>query len=252
MYVPNRNRVQEVTIEGRVANQQIINRYHLRASTPPGAAGGSDGSSSSLLTSFRDRFRQHMLPAIYAAYRVVRYIMVEIDGVYVEYDNPDTGEGRRFSNSYDASAKEVLKAVSPADDGKAPGTTDYLPTHECLRVYKQPMNFRRGFFESSYNRYCPFMKTDLDAAAPERWTAALVTTWNTALGTWLSSSMDDGGTAGAFWAMAIWSPGYFSTKIAPSTDLWKGSELVLTMTASPFVGTQVSRRFDSTGIAEGR
>jgi len=243
MYVPERSRVQQIVIDGRVNNQQIVNIFYLRNSTP---AAGGDGSSVTLLSAFRTAFRATIRQQMHDSWTVASYVMTEISDVIQVGATP-----LRLKTVFDPEKKEWFPGTA-ADTGViALGVM--LPAHEALRAKATPMTTRRGFFRGNGNRFAPFSEAAHDDTDPEKWTAAVVTAWNTELFNFISSSFSDGGAGGANWAPAIWSAPYFFKVVKPAGgSLYKGAELIGTFTASAYVGTQVTRRYNASGQFRGR
>jgi hypothetical protein len=121
-----------------------------------------------------------------------------------------------------------------------------------MRVRKLPANRRRGYYESNYNRFAPLTEADHADAAPEQWAAGTITAWQTAFTTWLGAVAGDGGAGADAWAAAVFSPEYHIRVSKPAgLPISAAAQLVLQVTASAYVGTQVTRRYSPTGLVRG-
>lgn len=117
------NNVVEVTVVASADGQMIVNRfdYLILVATGP-------GTSTDLLTTFRTRFRDEILPRLTSNYRVVRY---EVRRIVAGFPSalPPIRYGRVYDIDYDQ-----LVGVPVTDDGGV--ITAALPTFAAVTVRK--------------------------------------------------------------------------------------------------------------------
>jgi len=246
MFAPKAGTVLQVTVQADVAGQSIVNYFYFKFSNPGPAVTGGD--SQTFLNNFRTLYRAEILTFLLDVYFVRRYWVREIIDV-VEKVNQ---RGTRLQNVYNPTGLDYLNGSAADDNGTiSPLTTPLLPLHECVRCYKRPENPRIGFFKSAYNRFAPWLHTNLHTTQPEQWAAATVTQVQGHLTAFLAESVLDQ-PAGNGWNHAIWSPVYFFKWIKPlSGQPAAAAERVVQFIASSFVGTQTSRRYSPVGLIEG-
>jgi len=247
------NRVQEITVDARIENQQIIERYHFRSSDP--TSEGADGASSTFLGNFRTLYRAQILSFHYDNFSVARYWCREIDGAQI-YRNAIpavpprvTPTPAKWRSTYNTEGIDLLEGGVLDVGAVAVGASKMLPAHEALRARKVPIIHRIGYFKAGFTRFAGFSVGDKDAS-PEHWAAATLATVQTALDNVWNTNIGAGGVES--WKLAIWSPDYFGRVV--KTGSGRPSEAAPTLQAwIPLVtvGTQISRRYYPSGLKRG-
>jgi hypothetical protein len=244
-YTPNRQKVQHVVVQARANGQEIINNFYL---VPSQAGVGGDGSSVTLLTAFRAAYRL-VLGEFYDVYEVGFYWMREVtDAMLV------AGPPQRWETVYDVNKVEVLAGVLGVnlDEGQQSSVgVQLLPAHEALRVRKIPTVRRIGYFRSAYNRFCPWVESQIGDTW-EKWNAGFLVSIQVVLTAFNTTNFLDGGTGNASWDHGVWSATLFGRVIKPAGGpLTSAASAVASYTANPWIGTQVSRRFKPSGLFKG-
>jgi len=231
--------VLEVTVEGRVDNQTIINILHYRASDPT-----DTGGSDNWLTEFIDAYRLVMVQ-MYDAYTVSRYWLRGIDNAALIAAGPPSV----WRTMYNVKALDYREGTILDVGTKTAGVgEEYLPTHEAARVAKITGLKARGYFKAGYNRFCPWTQGELQAAH-DRWSAAFTTAFNTVLETFRATEIyGQFPHVGNGWNLAVWSPAYFGRIIKPDGgDPMEAAFTVDSYVLRPYVGTQTTRRYKPRG-----
>lgn len=249
MFIPQSNHVLQVTVDGRVDGQQLLNVFHYKYSSPD--TGPTGGASNTFLTNFRTAYRVLMDARMYAAYSVERYWIRSIYDVAVS----DAGPPPKYRPLYHPDMLDFLDGV-PGDGNDQGGLADpspYLPTYVSLRVLKNPENRRVGYLSRNYNRFGPFAGADLDADPTDHdlWTPGFVTNWTTAFGTFADAAIFDQ-VGGNGWDMACFSAQYHGLVGKPlASSITKAAEKVGSITIMQYAGSQISRRYKPRGGFQG-
>lgn len=241
MFAMDRTKPVEITVEARVREQLIINKFYYRNSAP--APGPSDGTSDIFLGNFAVAYQTFILPQFYDVYAVSRYWCRQIDDVLF-FPAPPPGHWR---NSY--RPDEDFLEGTPADvGGIASAGLQFMPVHEALRVYKRPTTFVRRYFKSTYNRFAPFAEND-QGDLPERWNVLFRTNRDTAFTNFNSTAIfSTAPPVGNGWFQSVWSPTYYGVVVKPAGGAIEvANPRVFSMLTRPYVGTQVSRRYNPSG-----
>lgn len=253
-YVLGRQAVQEMRVEGVVDSQMVVNNFHMMNNTP-GALPGETGNSAVLGNAFIAAYRAHILPVMNSAYRVVRYTMSEI--VRALLVGPVAT--RKPKTIYHEAKRQPAAGNAVQDIGAIPNA-NRLPLHDVLRVSKLPDNAAKGYFAGNYWRFSPFQEPDHSDTEAWRWTDTFLTPWQAAMTNFIGQVFNDGGPApDNEWKLCIWSPGFYINAAArmggdplTKTDAWLGARKIVDAKPSPYVGTQVSRRYSPQGLPEGK
>lgn len=247
MFEPDAATILQVTVDGRVSGQQIINTFYYRFAADTGT--GTGGSSVTFLTNFIIAYRLSIITNMYDLYSVHRYWVRGINGVAQKLGPPVTYEPVFHPDMLD------WRAGTSSDQGDlTPGAgVGYLPINAVLRVLKAPENPKRRYFNRNYNRFSPFTTSDLDTdvADHDKWKPALITAWNTAFTTFATANILDQ-AAGNGWDFGIFSPAYWWAVQRPiPKGVWYGFQKVTAPSAEDYVGTQVTRRYSPSGAYRG-
>jgi len=254
MYQPDKKHVQEIRVDARVHNQQVVTIFHLKSTDYTAT---SDGNSATLLNAFRGAYLA-WLGIMSDSYEVYAYVMTEIVGTVFRgpVDKP------HIYVKYKPNKREVLLGIA-GDVGQVP-TVAMLPMHECMRIFKRPASLARGYFAGNAWRVCPFLEGDHSDTQSEQWNQALLDAWNPVLANFVTTNLSDGGvTLPNTWKNAVWSAAYFQNVIRGGTDgtppagdaeghSHRAAQILAGAVVSPYVGTQVSRRFSPGGIPTGK
>lgn len=239
-YNVNRLNPQLVVVDARVNNQQVVNTFWYRHGT--GAAGS--GTSTSMLTEFRDAYRL-LLAFFWSTYVVANYTIREVNDAVLN--------GLIWQPVFDPFKVDGFPGVAPDDLGQLDASAEpMLPTHEALRVRKVPNIRVAGFHKSAYNRFAPWSEADHSNTAPERWVDGFITAINVPLGVFNNTTVDDGGANPQSWFHSVWSPVLYGRIVKPlGGPIYNAGSFCASYIASPYVGTQVTRRFSASGIFHG-
>jgi len=244
-YTPILNNPQYVVVEAVVNGQQIINTFWL----VHGQGGlAADGSSTLLLQSFRTAYRL-LLARFYNVYAVVKYSIREAESVLNTTFPPEEPFWITVWNPF---KYDELVAILPQDQGQIASVgQDLMPAHEALRVRKIPSPRRVGYFKAGYNRFCPWAEADANTVW-EKFNDDFVTLMQGVMTTFNATPFDGGG-ANPVWRHGLFSPTLHGRVSVPlGMSIYQSCTFVGEYKVIPWVGTQVSRRFKSTGRFQGR
>lgn len=158
------NQVVEVVVVASADGQMIVNRfdYLIQVATGP-------GTSADLLTTFRTRFRDEILPRLTSNYRVVRYEVRRVIAAFVTA-LPPLRYGRVYDMQYDQ-----LVGVPITDDGGV--ITAALPTFAAVTIRK--ITNLLGRQRRGSTRLAPIPEADTEAGG-NLLLAASQTLWQSA------------------------------------------------------------------------
>ena len=204
-FVPDSNKVLEVTVEGAAYTEQFINRYYFRFSDPD--SGPTGGTSTLFLTNFKTAYTTHVLNVMYDVFSVTRYwVRSIVNASQIVGVTPP-----KFKPVY-TRAEMDWKNGGVTDVGGETLAVDasYLPAGNALRLLKIPQTKYIGFFNKSYNRYGPFTTSELavTSALHDRWDSTFATAFQTALDTFHATAILDQ-AAGNGWYHCVWSLQYY-------------------------------------------
>jgi len=237
----------QLVVDARMFSQQIVNVYYFKYSVP--GSGLTAGSSTLFLTNFRATYRTNVLPLLVNTLTVSRYWLRSVHDVILKGPVGD----QNWEGVYDPTRLDFLDGAGPDVGGVAPGATGVLPASNAMRVRKDPTDRRVGYFNRSYNRYAPLNVNELDAdvADHDRWTAPTVNAWTLALNVFHQGAVFDQ-AGGNGWNHAVFSATYHGRVSKPAgLGLVEAASVVASASISPYVGTQVSRRYQPDGSFRG-
>lgn len=245
-FVLNPNRPMEVVVDATITSQQIVNKFYLKA-----GAGTALGSSDVLLANFRDNYRTNILPRLYDDYIVNNYTLREIDDVV---NKQPIGAPARWQNVYNPIGKDVLNGVPVTDAGVLTlgVSSEKLPAHEAIRCKKTPLNYWVGYFKGNYNRFTSWTSLEKHPTSREQWAAVSITSMNAALSAFNLFAMNAVLPGSNPYYNAVWSPQFYGAVVKPGGG---GTDLAVqycdVFVASSYVGTQLTRRYNTLGRPRG-
>lgn len=234
----------EITVDARINSQVIINTFHYRSvdATPL-----AQGDSMVFLLSFRAAFRLMMLTWFYDRYTVAGYWLRQIQSV----DPLPAAPRIRYLTDYDYKAGEVQDVGSDVS-----GALHFLPVHEALRCRKFPETLKRNYFKACYNRFGGWAEQDAGADGYEKWNNAFIANANPNLEDFRAETLFGfDPPAGNGWQLACFSPQYLRDVVQTSVPPGAPRNAAIRCSAyiaDPFVGTQVSRRYNPGGGFRGK
>ncbi len=242
--------MQLVTVNGRLAGQQIINRFWYRYVGPQ--PDPDFEVSSVFLTQFRTAFRAQILASYYSTYTVLSYEVKECDGVLITSPGPPA----KYRAQFDVNKLDLLLGAGPDVGALAPGAGTLCPAHEALRIKLLPTSRALGYQKGNYLRVAAgFPDTLKDPADREKWTAGTVTTYSGAFGGFVATAI----SGVAVPAGSGWKPSCFSVpllgRMSGAPAFWKpyqAATLAINAAANLYIGTQTTRRWTPTGTFRGR
>lgn len=248
-YSLNGEKLQLVTINGRIGGQSIITRlwYGYLGPLP-----NPDADVSTVwITQFRAAYLANILASYYSPYTVFSYEMKELKTVALRLAGPPAV----YKNVFDVNKIHTLLGVAGDVGALAPGAPALMPVHDMMRIFLNPSSRFIGYFKSNYLRTSGgWPDSLLDAAAPEKWTAATLVTYSAQWSIMLSVALH--GVAvpvGAGWFPVLWSTNYYGReKLAGGFPIRDGSTTITNAIANAYVGTQVTRNFTPRGNFRGR
>lgn len=244
-YPIDASKCQIVTVNGLIAGQKIINRYHYSYFGP--LPSPDLDTSDVFLNNFIIAYRAHVLTIAYDKYSVQRYDVAEIKSAGLV-----PGPPARYQTNMDPSKLESVFGVGADTGVLATAGTTPLPVHECMRVKLTPGTRAPKRFRSNYVR-CSFgWPTILLApASAEQWTAGTITTVGTAFSAFVTTAIyGQAFAAGTGYFPAAWSPPYYVGVVFPppmSGPVRDATKKFTGVTIEPYVGTQITRRFFPAG-----
>jgi len=250
-YAPRRDQVQEVTINKLCHNQLMIEKHHYKYGT---MLTSSPGSSATFLSNFITQYRTNILAFTCNTVKVTSYVMKEINGCKVVIPDPTKPSRRRFVTTYDPAKKERIYGTGDVNDSGTIAKGGELPLHEAVGVFKRPEVLRVGYHEGNYTRFAPWGSTDHSAAAAEEWTQALIDSINPLCEAMRAAVIQDVIAPELGWRFATWSPGYWADVWSDTNpqNSWGAAEVVGNWFCTRYVRTQVSRRYSTAGMIEGK
>lgn len=250
-YAPRRDQVQEIVINKLCHGQLMIEKHYYKYGTMSASA---PGSSATLLSNFRTAYRTNILGFTSTSVRVTSYVMQEVTGARVVITSPGPPAKRRFVITYDPSKKERFYGTGDVNDQGTSALASELPLHEAMGAFKRPAVLRRGYHEGNYTRYGPFSESQHDDTKPEEWTQAVLDQVNPLLESMRVSVLQDTAPPEIGWFLATFSPGYWADVWSDTNpeNSWGAAETLSDWIATRFVRTQVSRRFTTAGVIEGK
>jgi len=248
-YSLDSSKVQLVTVNGRIAGQQIINRFWYAYQ---GVLPNPDTPvSTTFLTQFQTIYRSAILASYYSVYTVFSYEMKELDDVALIAAGPPA----RYKNSFNVSKLDLLLGSGGDIGALAIAGGTQLPTHEVMRIAIKPTFRALGFFKGSYVRSSGgFVASLLDPAAPETWTAGTVAAYQANWSGLLAQAIWGVGVhVGSGFFIGQFSTNYFGRVIKPGGgDLREACAQATALTVNKWVGTQTTRRFTPGGSFRGK
>lgn len=243
------DKLQLVTINGRIGGQQIITRlwYAYLGPLPNPDA----DVSPTWITNFRAAYLANILGSYYSPYTVFSYEMKELKTVALRLPGPPA----IYKNVFDVNKIQTLLGVAGDIGGLAPGVNALMPVHDTMRIFLTPAARFIGFFKSNYLRTSGgWPDTLLDPAAPEKWLAATLATysaqWTIMLGTVIRGVAVP---VGSGWLPVLWSTNFYGReKLAGGFPLRDGCTTITNAVANAYVGTQTTRNFTPKGAFRGR
>lgn len=242
----NTTRVVEITVDGRIDGQQIINKFYYRPQSP-GIGGATAGN---LLTNFRTAFRANMLNWMYNWFTIYRYTLREIADVRQVV--PPVGP-KRYVNVYSVDGYAILVGLVADKGALATPLDDRLPSHEAYRCFKAPSGRAFKFFKGNYNRFASFTVNEKDLT-PEKWTAAFLAASNPSMSVFNLTSISAGVGVTPAYQHAVFSGGYYYTVVRPGVGgfIYQAATGIDAYIGDVYIGTQTTRRFTPAGSFTGK
>jgi len=242
--------LQLVTVNARLAGQQIINRFWYRYVGPQ--PDPDFEVSSTFLTQFRTAFRAQILASFYSTYTVFSYEVKECIGALAASPGPPI----KYRAEFDVNKLDTLLGAGPDVGALAPGVGTLCPAHEAMRVKMIPTSRALGYQKGNYIRVSAgFPDSIKDPANREKWSAAAIATYDAAWGGFVATSIfGNAAPAGNGWRPSCFSVPLLG-RMSGAPTFWKpyqAATLTLNAANNLFIGTQVTRRWNPDGTFRGR
>jgi len=242
--------VQLVTVNARLAGQQIINRFWYRYTGPQ--PDPDVETSNVFLTQFRTAFRAQVLASFYSTYTVFSYEVKECDGAIAASPGPPI----KYRASFDVNKLDTLLGAGPDVGALAPGAGTLWPAHEALRIKLNPTTRALGYQKGNYLRISAgFPDTLKDTANREKIQAGTAATYDGVFGGFVATAIfGNAAPIGNGWKPSAFSVPFLG-RMSGAPTFWKpyqAASIILTASTNLFIGTQTTRRWTPQGTFRGR
>lgn len=248
-YFLDSHRAQLLTVNGRLAGQEIITRFWY--AYIGGFPNPDVPESTFFLQEFRTAFRAQILASFYSTYTVASYEIKEMTDALMVAPGPPS----KWRPIFDVNKLDLLVGAGADVGALGAGAGTLCPAHEALRIFQKPTTRRLGFFKGNYWRISAgFPDTLKDPANREKWLAGTTATYDVSWGGFVATAIfGQAAPVGTGFFPCCMSVPYFGRVVKPAGgDVRDAASKILGIATSGYIGTQTTRRFQPSGLFRGK